>query len=351
MNSIAPTAPANSRRLQRHLAPAFTLVFLAPMIAEVLSGATRMSYIFALIPEMMVWGCGALMIREAVRRWRAGGTSLLLLGLGLSIAEEIIIQQTSLAPLPFPGANPAYGRLWGVNWVYFLFMLGYESVWVVLVPVQVTELIFAKHRNERWLGNRGLIVSGLVFLVGCYIAWYAWIKRARPVVFHAPEYHPPATTILAGLLAILLLALTAYARRRGGQAAPDATHRAPSAWAVGLAGVVLSLPWYWLIGLVFSPTPRPGFGIPMAAALAWSALAYLAIRHWSTSTRWQDAHRWALTFAATLVSTVGGFSGSSAWPRVDLIGKWVVDVIALLGFLLLLRRIRHRGVATLGGGL
>ncbi len=160
MNSIAPTAPANSRRLQRHLAPAFTLVFLAPMIAEVLSGATRMSYIFALIPEMMVWGCGALMIREAVRRWRAGGTSLLLLGLGLSIAEEIIIQQTSLAPLPFPGANPAYGRLWGVNWVYFLFMLGYESVWVVLVPVQVTELIFAKRRDERWLGNRGLIVSG-----------------------------------------------------------------------------------------------------------------------------------------------------------------------------------------------
>ena len=89
-----------------------------------------------------MWGCGALLCRELVRRWQAGGTSLLLLGLALSIAEEFVIQQTSLAPLPFPGANVSYGRAWGVNWLYFLFMLGYESVWVVLVPVEITELIF-----------------------------------------------------------------------------------------------------------------------------------------------------------------------------------------------------------------
>ena len=83
----------------------------------------------------MVCGGCALLCRELVRRWRAGVISLLLLGLALSVAEEFLIQQTSLAPLPFPGINAAYGRYLGVNWVYFLFMLGYESVWVVLVPV------------------------------------------------------------------------------------------------------------------------------------------------------------------------------------------------------------------------
>jgi len=123
--------------------PALALVFLAPFIGEVLSGATRVSVIFALVPdEMMVWGCGALLIRELVRRRGGRWPSLLSLGLGLSIAEEFLIQQTSLALLPLPGALAHDGRAWGVNWIYFLYMLGFESVWVVLVPAGVTELWF-----------------------------------------------------------------------------------------------------------------------------------------------------------------------------------------------------------------
>jgi hypothetical protein len=55
--------------------PALALVFLAPFIAEVLSGATKVSVLFALVPEMMVWGCGALLIRELVRRWGGGWPS------------------------------------------------------------------------------------------------------------------------------------------------------------------------------------------------------------------------------------------------------------------------------------
>ncbi len=189
---------------------ALTLVLLAPFIGEVLSGSTRLSFIFAFVPEVMVWGFGALIIRELVRRWGAGYLSLLLLGLGLSIAEEFIIQQTSLAPLPWPAASANYGRHGGVNWIYFLFMLGYESVWIVLVPVQIAELIFADRRNVTWLRTRGLIASAVIFVLGSFIAWAAWIKRARPIVFHAPNYTPPALTILAGLLAITVLALAAY---------------------------------------------------------------------------------------------------------------------------------------------
>lgn len=101
----------------RFAAPLWTLLLLSPFIGEVLSGSTRTSILFVFIPEVMVWGVGAVLCRELVRRWRAGGTSLLLLGLSLSIAEEFIIQQTSLAPLPFPGSHPDYGRMWGMNLV------------------------------------------------------------------------------------------------------------------------------------------------------------------------------------------------------------------------------------------
>src|SRR5262249_11989333 len=163
--SEAVDAPAVRSR-PTGLAPAATLLLLAPVIGEVLSGATRLSYIVVLVPEIMVWGSGALIIREVARRWNAGWTSVLFLGLALAVAEELIIQQTSLARLPWLGDAPMYGRVWGVNWVYFLFMLGYEPVSIVLVPLQVTELVFLSRRNEPWLRTRGLIACAIVFLAG-----------------------------------------------------------------------------------------------------------------------------------------------------------------------------------------
>ena len=326
-------------RKSRHMGAAFTLAVLAPLIAEVLSGATRMSFILAFVPEIMVWGCGALIIRELVRRWGGGWTSILLLGLGLSMAEEFVIQQTSLAPLPWPALGAAYGRAWGVNWVYFLFMLGYESVWVVLVPVQVTELIFRKHRNERWVGNFGLVITGLVFVLGSFAAWYAWIKRARPMVFHVPAYNPPMGTILAGVLAIALLALAAYLLR--GVRRQETSHRATPWWVAGAAAMAFGFPWYLLMRPIFGARSTLPFGIWMAGGIGWSVLAYVVLRYLSSSQGWTDMHRWALVFGATLVCMIAGFAGSSAWPRVDVVGKWVLDICAVIGFVVLASRIRR----------
>jgi len=171
----APMMESQSRavvKTERNRAAIWTLLVLSPVISEVLSGSTRFSVLFVLIPEILCWGAGALLARELVRRWRGGVPSLLALGLALSVAEEFLIQQTSLAPLPFPGANAHYGRFLGVNWVYFLFMLGYESVWVVLVPVQVTEILFPARRARPWLRKGGLIAACVAFLLGCRIAWY-----------------------------------------------------------------------------------------------------------------------------------------------------------------------------------
>src|SRR3984885_10135696 len=308
--------PAAKSSARRRAAPPLALVLLSPLIGEILSGATRMSFIFALVPEIMVWGFGALIIREAVRRWGGGWTSILLLGLALSVAEELVIQQTSLAPLPWPAASSGYGRLWGVNWVYFLFMLGYESVWIALVPIQLTELVFPDRRNARWLSNLGLIISGVVFLLGSYIAWFMWTQRARPIVFHAPPYQPPVGTILLGILAIVLLALAAYAVSKSRPAQLHATHAAPSVWIFVLAGC------------------------------GWAAVAFLIIRYWATASGWGDMQRWALVSGATLVCMVSGFSGSGSWPRGDVVSKAILNVIALVGFLILAWRIQRRRITT-----
>jgi len=320
----------------RNAAPIMTLLVLSPLIGEVLSGATRLSFIFVLVPEIMVWGCGTLIIRDVVRRWRGGGPSALLLGLGLAIAEEFIIQQTSLAPLPWLDPAAAYGRVAGVNWPYFLFMLGYESVWIVLVPILVTELIFPSRRQEPWLRPRGLAVASAVFVVGSFIAWFLWTQQARPNVFHVPVYNPPLVTVLIGALAIVLLAGAAYAVRGSGRA-PTA-RVPPRPWLVMVAALVLGFPWYLLMFVVFAPRMELALAVPVAASVLWGGAAFFVLQRWSQAAGWSDRHRWALSFGALLVCMLAGFLGASAWSRADTVAKGVLNVAAVAGMICLRRR-------------
>ncbi|HLJ77474.1 MAG TPA: hypothetical protein VKT75_08675 [Acidobacteriaceae bacterium] len=318
----------------------WTLLLLAPFVAEVLSGATRLSFIFVFIPEVMVWGTGALLAREIVRRWRAGWPSLLMLGLALSVWEEFLCQQTSLAPLPWAGASVTYARLWGVNWLYFLFMLAYESIWVVMVPVQLTELFFPARRELPWLRTRGIVIASGVFAWGSFMAWFAWVQRARPKLLHVPAYNPPAITLLVGVLAIAVLIVEAWLIGR--REIRVQTRSAPSPLAVGIIALLFGLPWYGIMALVFSPGPHPPFWIPMIAGVLWAGFAYAVFRRFTSWSGWTDAHRCAACFAATIVCMAGGFLGSGSWLRIDLIGKCVFNAIAVLGFALLMRSIRAR---------
>ena len=135
--------------------PAWTLVLLAPLIAEVLPGATRISSLFVLPIEMAIWGGGALLIRAAVRHWKLGWLNMLLMACALSIAEEFLVQQTSIAPMVFQIVKgEPYARAFGINYLYLLWALFYEAVLVVMVPVMLSELIFRSRREDPWLGRR-----------------------------------------------------------------------------------------------------------------------------------------------------------------------------------------------------
>jgi hypothetical protein len=343
------SSPANSKLQQpaatRYRGPIWTLLILAPVISEVLSGSTRLSILFVLIPEIMVWGCGALLCRELVRRWRAGAVSLLLLGLALSIAEEFVIQQTSIAPLPFPGVNADYGRFFGVNWIYFLFMLGFESVWVVLVPVQVTELIFPDRREQPWLRKRGLIATCIAFLIGSRIAWYGWTQQARPRL-HAAPYHPPAALILIGLAAIVAFIVIAWLLRGYGHSSQIDSHQPANPWLIGFTALIFGAAWFELIGLIFVPHPGVAVWIPLVAGPIWALLALAIVRYWSAAQGWRDIHRFALSCGAVLGCMGIGDASSTGWTRIDLIGKFVFQFCAVAGLFLLARKVWQREAAN-----
>jgi len=339
----ASLGPARGSSRWQRVGPIVTLLVLSPVIGEVMSGATRLSYIFVLVPEIMVWGCGAMIIRELVRQWEGGWTSTLLLGFGLSVAEEFIIQQTSIAPLPWAGAASTYGRVWGVNWPYFLFMLGYEAIWIVLVPIQVTDLIFPERRNEPWLRGRGLVIGCGVFLVGSFIAWFSWTQRARPLMFHVPAYHPPMLTVLSGVTAIALLAAGAYLARRCWK--EPSLGLPPRPWIVATTATLVGLPWYLLMVPVFTPVIRLPLLVVVGLALVWAGGVFFLIKRWSLTSEWWDMHRWALCLGALIVCMLGGFLGASAWPVVDIVAKAVLNVIGIMCMAGLAARItKHREI-------
>jgi len=324
------------------IAPALTLVVLAPMIAEVLPGATRMSSIFVLPIEMAVWGIGALLIREAVRRRRLGWRSLVLLGVALAIAEECLIQQTSFAPLVIQIVKGApYARAFGVNWLYLLWALAYESVLVVVVPVTLTELIFRRRRAEGWVSTGGLIACMPIFAFGCFLAWFSWTQIARTKVFHLAPYTPPPLLVAIAAGALLLCVMLALGPFRRVLAAPSRPLKPPPAMLAGLAALVPAALWYGLVLLAFRLRPEIP---PTWAALAGVALIAIALAvfpRWGAHPGWRDGHRYAVVFGAMLGSMAAGQVGFIGAIPLDLYGKLALDGLAVILMLRLGLRLRQ----------
>ncbi len=192
-----------------------TAATLPALLIEVLYGSTPLERLYLVVPEVLVYGCGALLIRTVVRMRGLDWISILVLGIAFAVAEECVILQTSLSPFFFGG----YGRVFGVNTVYLLASLGYESVWAIMLPILLTEIIFPAGREQPWIGGRGLVIAAVLFVAGSLMAWYSWTQFGIQHFSHGQSYNAPA--------------LRCSGRAR--DAAPCATARGPPAPACATA--------------------------------------------------------------------------------------------------------------------
>jgi hypothetical protein len=311
----------------------------------VLFGATRITTLFVLVPQIGAWGCPAVIIRYLTRRRRQGWAAILLLGLALAVAVECVILQTSFAPLVGVDPSHAYGRALGVNWVYLLWALGYESIWVVVLPIQLTELIFPARRDDPWLGRRGLIIAAAVFVLASFAAWYLWTRIAAPMYSHGEVYRPPLLSLLIAVAGTVLLVLGAFGLRRG--TGPERTSTRPVAqpWLVGVVAFVLGLLWSALVFLAYGVAPALPVAIPITGGIALACVAFFLVRYWSWNPGWQDTHRLALVFGALVASMLAGFWVIAGAQPIDFSGKLVLNVIAVLLMAYLARQLRRRKAA------
>lgn len=313
--------------------PVATLIFLSPVLTELLMGVIHITNIWLLVPEMGVYGTAALIIRDVVRRQHRGWGTILLLGIAYALAEECVILQTSLTPQFFPPAGTSsFGWAFGVQWFYLLAMLGYESVYAIVLPISLTEMLFPERRDIPWLSQRGLVIACVVFFLASIGVWWLW-NHVGLQRYGTNTYQIPLLNVGLALVVIILLVVATLSVRPPTHPAEKTTRRAWSPWLLGLITFLFGFFWWLMIALAYiNASVFHGASplIPLGIGLVWAGLALLVVRYLSTANGWQDRHRLALIFGAVLASMVGGVLVILAATPLDQIGKLVFDLIAII---------------------
>src|SRR5580698_952454 len=96
----------------RRVAPAIGLFFVAPLVAEFLLGDLPIKMLGTLVILAPMYGGGALLIREVVRRSGRGWPTIFVLAFAYAVFEEAFTTQTLFNPdylkLNLHLLNPAY---------------------------------------------------------------------------------------------------------------------------------------------------------------------------------------------------------------------------------------------------
>ena len=284
------------------------------------------------------------MARYLVRRFKLGWFNLLLLAVALAVAEECLIQQTSFAPLVVKLKGVEYARDYGFNYLYFLWAVVYEAVFVVLVPVVLCELIFPSRKDNGWLSGWGIGIICVLFLPACHAAWYGWNVIARVKFLHQPPYPVPNVDLIAGAVAIVALIALAVGPFRRLLAGPARPLSPPHPLVVAILGVVFSVLLFGVLVMAYGIKPDVSPMIPTAVGIALTLLGLAFVPGWMAHDRWGQGQDIALTYSVT-AGNCGimfiGFLNSGTAP-IDLWGKVVLDAIAVLMLSWLLAKVARR---------
>ena len=315
--------------------PALALFFVAPLVAEFLLGNLPIKLLPALVLLAPMYGGGALLIRELVRRSGRGWPSILLLGMAYAILEEAYATQSLFNPnylkLNLGLLAPAYIPSLGIGAWWTLWMLMVHGIWSISTPIALIEACVPHRAQTPWLGRVGLSLVALVFLLGAAAMTLMGFKQDH-FMASKPQFAAAAMVI------ILLIALAFKVPLARQNVHP---HPAPSAWLLGIlslafASAAMLVPKDWGWGAV-------------AALLALIFGMLLVIAAWARKGSMGLAHQLALGAGAALAYGWHAFLQHPAVGALDVsvrIGNavFLAGAIALIGF-----AIKRIGRANPGG--
>ena len=282
--------PVRSRK------PLLTLVAIAPVLTEIVSGNTPPHAL--LHPAIALFLVAAyslplLVIREVRERWELPTLGVVALGLAYGILNEGLLAQTLLRAEHVPIANfDHYVVVGGVNLSWAALIVPWHALMAVLLPLTLLDYWFPEAARTRWLSREPFAV-----LAAVVIAAVTFVALARP----------PHVQMHAFLLAIAALVLCAWLTRHRRAADVRGEARRGRAFAFG-AGAYVAV----FLGTIVLATRRVATPVYFAAVAAlWIAVAGLL--HRRAFDRLPDAALVALGAycAASVFNLLGGIGGHS----------------------------------------
>ncbi|MCK9317036.1 hypothetical protein [Methanoculleus sp.] len=294
-----------------------------------------------LIVMAPMYGGGALLIREVVRRTGRSWPGMIVLALAYAVLEEGIITQSLFNP-GYLGENLLdYGFLPspGIALPWTLYVLTLHTVWSISVPIALVETLFPERRTIPWLGRPGLVITGILFAAGS-IAIAAATLSTEAFVAPVPQLAAAVVIIIALIVAAFSLPPALHR--------PASTRPAPNAWTVGAfalaAGSIFMLTTIFTLTLRLSP-----WWTPVALFLLLDAAVIAAVLSWSGRQGWGDRHRLALAGGALLTYAWYAFPQPSVFlgnSAIDLIGNAVFAAGAILLIAVAARRLQRADSAA-----
>jgi hypothetical protein len=303
--------------------PAIFLFFLAPLVAEYLLGDLPITLLPALIVLAPLYGGGALLIREFVRRTGRGWPAMIVLALAYAVVEEAFTTQTLFNPdylhlhmeLLKPGYIPALGI--GAWWTVFVLTL--HTVWSVSVSVGLAEALVPDRATTPWLGNVGLTVTAALFALGAAAATINEIKHDHFVA--STGQFVGAAIACAVLIGVALLLPKASV---SGERAPGL---APSPWIVGATALAA--------GSIFMMVPSVWGWRAVGIYIVLYLAMIIAVSIWSHRENWAGMHRLALAGGAALAYAWHAFLQTPAVGKSGVVNR-IGNVIFAAGLIVLL---------------
>jgi len=204
-----------------------------------------------------MYGGGALLVREAVRRKGYGWPSILVLGLVFAIFEEAFTTQSLFNP-NYLGLNlhllqPAYIPAIGMGAWWTIYVLTLHTVWSISTSIALTEALFPGRATTPWLGRPGLAATVLLFALGAMVMTKITLRGDH---FVDPLHQFVSTALVCVLLTVLAFRLPkdSSARASGG---------VPSPWIMGVVALAAGS------AFMLVPPAWDGSPWPLTWALIW----------------------------------------------------------------------------------
>ncbi|HEY6710263.1 MAG TPA: hypothetical protein VJB61_22050 [Actinomycetota bacterium] len=301
------------------VAPAIGLFFLAPLVGEYLLGNVSIVEIWALPVLALLYGSGAVLIREVARRTGRGWPTMLVLGLAYGLIEAGLIDQTLFKPPELTtgvvGAA-TYVPALGISVSDLLsFVVGHAG-WSIGVPIAMVEALVPSRRTIPWLGRAGLAITGALYLLSAVLVFRFMQQDSGGFLAPAPKL-----AAVAGVSA----ALIGLGFAPGRHPRPPVARPTPRAWLVAAVALAAS----FLFGWRDETWSGVAFGVVVAAATAG------LVARWSRRRGWGAAHRLALAGPALLHQAATGFLLTQLYGREGAIHV-IANVVFAVGAVALL---------------